>query len=71
MSVPQPATTVIPTLSIQHVYTRDVKIPEFDERRRDCGWISLAMPPDSSGRWQIFDFSFERRTGWRLITLVE
>jgi hypothetical protein len=63
-------TTAIHAFSIRRVYTRDVKIPEFDQRRRECGWISLAVPPGATGHWEIFDFSPERKTGWRRVSIT-
>ena len=58
-----------PRLVIEHVYTRDEKVPLYEgDHEFDLGWRCIPVPPDPDG-WVIFDSSRDKATGWRRIRL--
>jgi hypothetical protein len=58
-----------PRLVIERIYTSDRVRADFDEYGREVGWTCVPEPPEGAGRWEIFDFSPDSKSGWRRISL--
>jgi hypothetical protein len=58
-------------LRIEHRYTADVVRADYNEHGTQIGWTCTPEPPDRAGRWEIFDFSPDDKTGWRRVTLEQ
>jgi hypothetical protein len=58
-----------PLLIVEHIYTTDQAHTDYDANGVEIGWTCTPEPPDRAGRWEIFDFSPDDKTGWRRISL--
>jgi hypothetical protein len=60
-----------PHFVIEHVYTRDAKVPLIaDDFEFDCGWQCIPLPPTLDEGWEIFDHSKDYKTGWCRVRFV-
>jgi hypothetical protein len=58
-------------LIVEHAYTRDARIPLLaGDDDLVQGWQSVPVPPSAPGHWEIFDWSPDRKTGWRCFRIV-
>jgi hypothetical protein len=60
-----------PRLVIEHVYTRDARIPLIlGDHDLTHGWRCIPIPPALDEGWEIFDTKPDRKTGWRRVRVV-